>query len=140
MYWSDWGLNPRIERASLDGSDRLIIINSSLGWPNGLALDFKEKKLYWCDAKLDKIEIANFDGSSRRELVSDQLPHIFGFTLLDDFIYWTDWQRRSVERVNKITGGQREIIIDQLPDLMGLKAFWTKENLGNHLKLFIFLT
>lgn len=61
------------------------------------------------------------DGSGRRLLVEDKLPHIFGFTLLGDYVYWTDWQRRSIERVHKHTG-EREVIIDQLPDLMGLKA------------------
>lgn len=63
----------------------------------------------------------NADGTGRRVLVEDKLPHIFGFTLLGDYIYWTDWQRRSIERVHKCTA-EREIIIDQLPDLMGLKA------------------
>lgn len=63
----------------------------------------------------------NADGTGRRVLVEDKLPHIFGFTLLGDYIYWTDWQRRSIERVHKRTA-EREIIIDQLPDLMGLKA------------------
>lgn len=61
------------------------------------------------------------DGTARRVLVEDMLPHIFGFTLLGDYVYWTDWQRRSIERVNKHTN-EREVIIDQLPDLMGLKA------------------
>jgi low density lipoprotein receptor-related protein 5/6 len=87
-----------------------------------LAVDYDLSKIYWCDAKIDKIEMANFDGTERKEIVSDQLPHVFGFTLLNDWVYWSDWQRRSVERVHKITGGQRETIIDQLPDLMGLKA------------------
>lgn len=63
----------------------------------------------------------NMDGTGRRVLVEDKLPHIFGFTLLGNFIYWTDWQRRSIERVHKRTA-EREFIIDQLPDLMGLKA------------------
>uniref|UniRef100_A0A8C4XW01 LDL receptor related protein 6 n=1 Tax=Gopherus evgoodei TaxID=1825980 RepID=A0A8C4XW01_9SAUR len=121
MYWTDWGEIPKIERAALDGSDRVVLVNTSLGWPNGLALDYAESKIYWGDAKTDKIEVMNADGSSRRVLVEDKLPHIFGFTLLGDYIYWTDWQRRSIERVHKRTA-EREIIIDQLPDLMGLKA------------------
>lgn len=53
--------------------------------------------------------------------MEDKLPHIFGFTLLGDYVYWTDWQRRSIERVHK-RSADREVIIDQLPDLMGLKA------------------
>lgn len=61
------------------------------------------------------------DGTNRRTLLDDHLPHLFGFTLLGDFIYWTDWQMRSIERVHKVSAA-RETIIDQLPDLMGLKA------------------
>ncbi|XP_018608191.1 low-density lipoprotein receptor-related protein 5-like isoform X1 [Scleropages formosus] len=121
MYWTDWGAKPKIERACLDGSQRVVLINSSLGWPNGLALDYEAGKLYWGDARTNKIEVININGTDRRTILDDKLPHIFGFTLLGDYIYWTDWQRRSIERVRK-TGAAREMIIDQLPDLMGLKA------------------
>ncbi|XP_025771221.1 low-density lipoprotein receptor-related protein 5 [Puma concolor] len=121
MYWTDWGENPKIECANLDGQERHVLVNTSLGWPNGLALDLQEGKLYWGDAKTDKIEVINVDGTKRRTLLEDKLPHIFGFTLLGDFIYWTDWQRRSIERVHKVKA-TRDVIIDQLPDLMGLKA------------------
>ena len=69
------------------------------------------------------------NGTGRRVLVEDKLPHIFGFTLLDDYIYWTDWQRRSIERVHKRTA-EREFIIDQLPDLMGLKATYVHQSFG----------
>lgn len=57
MYWTDWGEVPKIERANLDGTERLVMVNTSLGWPNGLALDYEERKLYWGDAKTDKIEV-----------------------------------------------------------------------------------
>lgn len=57
MYWTDWGENPKIERAALDGTERVIMVNSSLGWPNGLALDYTDRKIYWGDAKTDKIEV-----------------------------------------------------------------------------------
>ena len=57
MYWTDWGEHPKIERAHLDGTERLVLLNSSLGWPNGLAIDHAAGKLYWGDAKTDKIEV-----------------------------------------------------------------------------------
>ena len=38
MYWSDWGENPRIERAWMDGTHREIIIQEKIGWPNGIGL------------------------------------------------------------------------------------------------------
>ncbi|XP_067906739.1 low-density lipoprotein receptor-related protein 6 isoform X2 [Heterodontus francisci] len=131
MYWTDWGEIPKIERATLAGTDRVILVNTSLGWPNGLALDYEERKMYWGDAKTDKIEVMNCDGTGRRVLVEDKLPHIFGFTLLGNYIYWTDWQRRSIERVHK-KSAEREIIIDQLPDLMGLKATNVHRILGTN--------
>lgn len=59
MYWTDWGENPKIECANLDGQERRVLVNTSLGWPNGLALDLQEGKLYWGDAKTDKIEVSH---------------------------------------------------------------------------------
>lgn len=59
LFWSDWNdRRPKIERSSLDGSDRLILVKDGLGWPNGIALDLESAKLYWCDAKTDKIEVS----------------------------------------------------------------------------------
>ncbi|XP_051476203.1 low-density lipoprotein receptor-related protein 5 isoform X2 [Apus apus] len=75
----------------------------------------------WTRRTATLTKVINVDGTMRKTLLEDKLPHIFGFTLLGDYIYWTDWQRRSIERVHKIKAS-RDIIIDQLPDLMGLKA------------------
>lgn len=74
-------------------------------------------------------QMMNMNGTGRRILIEDKLPHIFGFTLLGDYVYWTDWQRRSIERVHKRTA-EREVIIDQLPDLMGLKATYVHQAFG----------
>jgi len=38
MYWSDWGKQAKIERASLDGTQRKVLISKDLVWPNGLTL------------------------------------------------------------------------------------------------------
>lgn len=62
------------------------------------------------------------DGTDRREVITENLPHLFGFSLLGDYLYWTDWQRRSIDRAHKLTGGDREIIVEQFPNVMGLKA------------------
>lgn len=58
MFWSDWfEKEPKIERASLDGSDRVLLVSERLGWPNGIALDIEANKLYWGDASTHKIEV-----------------------------------------------------------------------------------
>ena len=130
MYWTDWGKHPKIERADLDGGNRRVLVNQSIFWPNGLCIDYEEDKLYWVDAKLDKIVVMDMDGNNQRILLSKNLPHVFGFTLLGDRLYWTDWQSRFLETVNKTTGGNRKKIVEQLPDLMGLKAVSVDQNPG----------
>jgi low density lipoprotein receptor-related protein 5/6 len=125
FYWTDWGQQPKIERAALDGSLREQIVNTSIKWPNSLTIDHEHDQIYWCDAYHDVIETASLTGSGRRVLVSEQLPHVFSVSALDEWVYWTDWSGRSVERVNKMTGASRELIVDQLPDMMALKATHT---------------
>jgi integrin beta 2 len=41
------------------------IITTDIRMPNALTLDYKARKLYWGDARLDKIEQAEYDGSNR---------------------------------------------------------------------------
>ena len=46
MYWTDWGLHSRIEKAAMDGSFRRRLVSTGLGaWPNGLAIDPKSEAL-----------------------------------------------------------------------------------------------
>lgn len=66
MYWTDWGANPKIERAGMDASNRMVIISSNLTWPNGLAIDYESQRLYWADAGMKTIEYASLDGSHRK--------------------------------------------------------------------------
>lgn len=76
MFWSDWGVKPKIERASMDGSHRKTLISQKLGWPNGLAIDFEKKRLYWADGSTHKIEYCDFEGNGRKELLSDSKSEI----------------------------------------------------------------
>lgn len=65
MYWTDWGEIPKIERAGMDGTNRSMIVDKDIYWPNGLTLDYDQQKLYWADAKHNFIHRCNLDGSSR---------------------------------------------------------------------------
>lgn len=105
LFWTDWSEKfPKIERSTLDGNNRIVLVSENLGWANGLALDMDKERIYWCDAKSDKIEHAKFDGTDRMVLIDDNIPHTFGLSILGDYLYWTDWQRRTIARVNKETG------------------------------------
>lgn len=76
MYWGDWGASPKIEQANMDGTDRTTLVSSGLARVNSLALDYKNKLLYWCDAQLDKIERMDLHGNTRDLILNLTLPMI----------------------------------------------------------------
>ena len=98
MYWSGWGDVVRIERAGMDGSDRTVLHNTSLVWPNGITLDIPSQTIYWIDASLDTIEFSYTDGTGRTllERRSDEIFHPFSITLADDFLFWVDWVEQTI--------------------------------------------
>ena len=53
MYWTDWGVDARIERADMDGNNRVKIIQNNLGWPNGLTIDRPSSRIIWADARTE---------------------------------------------------------------------------------------
>lgn len=65
LYWSDWGDNPHIGRIGMDGTNRSVIVEDKITWPNGLTLDFINDRIYWADAREDYIEFASLDGTNR---------------------------------------------------------------------------
>ena len=67
MYWTNWNdRNARIQSAYMSGRKVRNIITTDVKTPNGLTIDHPAQKLYWLDARLDKIERCNFDGSNRK--------------------------------------------------------------------------
>ncbi|XP_043483348.1 low-density lipoprotein receptor-related protein 4 isoform X2 [Leptopilina heterotoma] len=104
VYWTDWGLNPKIERANMDGSDRREVIKESIFWPNGLTIDYTTDRIYWTDAKHHAIESSHLDGSDRKKMMSKGLPHPFAITVFEDQLYWTDWHLKSISSANKASG------------------------------------
>ncbi|MEQ2184758.1 hypothetical protein GOODEAATRI_011385 [Goodea atripinnis] len=69
LYWSDWGDNPHIGRIGMDGTNRSVIIKDKITWPNGLALDFINDRIYWADAREDYIAFTSMDGTNRHTVV-----------------------------------------------------------------------
>jgi low density lipoprotein receptor-related protein 5/6 len=103
MYWSDWGEPAKIERASMDGSNRTVLHNTGLTWPNGLAIDYQLQRLYWADAFTDRIEYSSVDGTGREILltVATGLHHPFAITISGDQVYWTDWANFTIYTAHK---------------------------------------
>ena len=123
MYWTDWGSNPKIEQAAMDGSSRRTVITGNLGWPNGLTIDRSTNRLYWADAKLDKIEVSDLTGANRRLIVSSTADiHPFGLTLYQGMLYWTDWNNQSISRLD-LSYGNKEMVITGLKKPMDIHLY-----------------
>ncbi|KAJ8349711.1 hypothetical protein SKAU_G00248410 [Synaphobranchus kaupii] len=91
MFWTEWGMTPCIGRALLDGSDQVLLVNSGVAWPNGISIDYEENKLYWCDARTDKMERINLESGESREIVlSASNVDLFSVAVFGAYIYWSD--------------------------------------------------
>ncbi len=82
MFWTDWGRNPRIERASMDGKLRTTIISNKLYWPNGLTIDYPNNLLYFADAYLDFIDYCDYDGKNRKQVLASDLVRPLFYVLI----------------------------------------------------------
>ena len=61
----------------------------SVGWPNGLTIDYENSRVYWVDAKdsNNHIESCDFDGSKRTVVVKNT-PHGFSLTAVSFLKFW----------------------------------------------------
>ena len=110
LFFSDWGSSPRIVRTRLDGSERIDFVspvatsdpdpsgrtgdlwlkNQSIKAPYGLAIDYEENMLYWCDNKLNLIERVNISSMERKVIISTNLTDCQSVDVHGDYVYWAD--------------------------------------------------
>ena len=124
MYWCDWGSQPKIELANMDGHGRRELVTRGLYWPNGLTLDDLNNRLYWVDAFLDVLEYYDLQIHKITTLLKDGiLLHPFGLTSIDDQLYWTDWYNPVVYRADKKTASNANILVSGLYQPMDIHAY-----------------
>ena len=113
MYWTDSGSSPKIEKSNMDGTDRTTLVSSGLTRVGSLALDFKNKLLYWCDASPNLIQRVDLQGNNRVVVLnstSDKYHHPIGLALYQDALFWTDWGTQSVHKYN-MTSAISEVFV-----------------------------
>ena len=91
MFWTDRGTKKKIERASLNGDQRVAIVTKSLYYPNGMELDRGNKRIFWVDAGYGTVESVDYNGKNRKLLYRLSGLHPFGLTLIPPFLFFTDW-------------------------------------------------
>lgn len=118
FFWTDWGDDPKIERASMDGdsSTRQIIVSTEIFWPNGLTLDYEKELIYWTDGRLRFIAVMDYEGKNRREIISKGLDYPYAITFFDQKLYWTDWKAWGIYSldVRSNQGHPRELWIQDI--------------------------
>ena len=96
MVWSDWGSTPKLEKATLSGNQRVAIVTSNLQWPNGIELDRGNKRIFWVDGAVDRVESVDYHGNNRKLLRTITGFHPFGVALIAPFLFFTDWATSSL--------------------------------------------
>ncbi|XP_021375306.1 low-density lipoprotein receptor-related protein 6-like [Mizuhopecten yessoensis] len=105
IFWFD--INPsgyRIERASLDGSDRTRVITRSLLSVHDIETDPVNSRIYWTDARKYTIESSKYDGSDRR-IIYKRINMFFRSISIDmDYVCATIFDEQSWRCIHKSTG------------------------------------
>jgi integrin beta 2 len=88
--------------------------------PNALTLDLDDKKIYWGDARLDKIERCDYDGRNCIILSQSAPKHPFSLTVFKDFLFWSDWTLHAILRANKYSGNDVIYLKKEIEHPMGI--------------------
>ena len=117
LFYADWGVQPGIMRAGMDGADVRRIVKMHEGdWPNGVAIDSVLERVFWSEAKHNTLESAKIDGSGRRIISMGKVRHgrhPFSIALFEDTIFWSDWGTKDIRSVNKFTGKNETVILKE---------------------------
>ncbi|XP_012735945.3 very low-density lipoprotein receptor [Fundulus heteroclitus] len=111
MFWTEIGNLVKIERAGMDGSERRAVVNSSLGWPGGIAVDSLSERIFWTDERLSALGSSTLDGDDIKILQMKETTNPFSVTVFNNLLYWSDAKRRVVQAVNKLSGKDRQVIL-----------------------------
>ncbi|CAD6194433.1 unnamed protein product [Caenorhabditis auriculariae] len=126
IFWTDWGKEARIERAGMDGQNRVVIVKGDrVKWPNGLALDYVDKRVYWADAKIKSIFSCDYWGKDVKTVLHshEYLRHPFSIAVFEDRVYYTDWEHDGVITVNKFTGSDVRKVMDKVSSPMTVRIY-----------------
>lgn len=124
MYWTEWGKKAGVYMSGMDGSERKAVASSNIGWPNGLTFDKPTQRIYWSDAKNNRIEYIDMRTNERHVLLQDTVFHPFSMAVFEDNLYWTDWLTFSLDMCNKFTGrNQTTILRENGRHMMGIHVY-----------------
>lgn len=55
-----------IQRAKMNGNKQAVVISNEIYHPDGVAIDWVARNIYWTDTGTDRIEVSRLSGKHRR--------------------------------------------------------------------------
>uniref|UniRef100_A0A3B4A8F0 EGF-like domain-containing protein n=1 Tax=Periophthalmus magnuspinnatus TaxID=409849 RepID=A0A3B4A8F0_9GOBI len=141
MFWCDLFhrkiYSAHIDRAS-ESSEQVTLIDS-LHSPEGLAVDWVHKNIYWTDSGNKSVSVATVDGLKRRVLIATELsePRAIAVDPQHGFMYWSDWGEYAKIEKAGMNGVDRQILVSQhiewpngiTLDLANRRLYWVDSKL-----------
>ena len=125
-------------RARLDGTEETVLIREGIPFPNALALDESNKRLFWAgtdERKYGIIESVSLNGLNRNVTFYSQGYHPFSLDIYEGFVYWADWGKNAVLRISS-NGDGKQMVFARLKKPMGVKIFLERTVEGNQGRTF----
>ncbi|KAL3985317.1 G2F domain family protein [Acanthocheilonema viteae] len=96
IIWSDIA-GHSILSASINGTDERKFMDSVLKSPEGVAVDWSSRNVYYADSVKDEIGVVGLDGKYYKTLINEGLvnPRALAIDLTDRYLYYSDWHREN---------------------------------------------
>ncbi|KAM9357669.1 low-density lipoprotein receptor-related protein 8 [Symphorus nematophorus] len=141
MFWCDLYhrkiYSAYINKAS-DSSQQMTLIDS-LHSPEGLAVDWVHKNIYWTDSGNKSISVATGDGRKRKVLIATELsePRAIAVDPHQGFMYWSDWGGQAKIEKSGLNGVDRQVLVSEhiewpngiTLDLSNRRLYWVDSKL-----------
>jgi low density lipoprotein receptor-related protein 5/6 len=114
LYWTDWGENPSIRSASLDGSHHKLLIDSNLVAPTGLLVDESRGEMYWLDWKREVLEKSDLLGANRRSMLLE-FKEPGSLAAGGHYLFYSVPSTGSILQLNKTIGGHLPVSSHAIP-------------------------
>lgn len=114
IYWTELA-PPAIYKSAMNGSDKVLLVDTNISVPAGLAVDWITNKIYWTDEELAIIEVLDPKTNRRSTLFSTgplTLPRAIVLDPTTRWLYWTDWSSEPIIGRASMDGKNRTVIHD----------------------------